>query len=114
MSLSNRRRTTIWLIWMAPSGGAGTRSTVSATDAVQAPVALTSARAVTTGDGRGRSRQPPVSVAIGADAARAGADVGAALGRIDRVSTTRRESSTTQSEYSNAVPNGRFSASPTG
>jgi hypothetical protein len=30
------------------------------------------------------------------------------------VRTTSRESSTTQSEYSNAVPNGRFSALPTG
>ena len=115
MSLSNRRRTTIWLIWVVPSGGAGTRSTVSATDAVQAPVAFTSALAVTIlrwprsittsrqmSVRSARTQRAPVRMSAPRSAA------------STALRTTRRESSTTQSEYSNAVPNGRFSASPTG
>ena len=59
-------------------------------------------------------RQPPDVEPVGTNAARAGADFGAPLRRIDGASITSRELSTTQSEYSNAVPNGRFSALPTG
>ena len=41
-------RTTIWSICTAATFGGGTRSTVSATDEVQAPAALATARAVIT------------------------------------------------------------------
>ena len=55
--------------------------------------------------------QPPGLGPVGTGAARAGADRRRpALAASTAVSTTRRESSTTQSEYSKAVPNGRFSA----
>ena len=91
------------------------RNTVSATDAVQAPVALTSARAVITwrwprsitasrqmSSRSARTQRAPVRISAPRSAA------------STALRTTSRESSTTQSEYSNAVPNGRFSALPTG
>ena len=91
------------------------RSTVSATEAVQAPVALASARAVIT-------RRWPRSITASRQISRRSARTQRAPVRITAprsaastaVSTTSRELSTTQSEYSNAVPNGRFSALPTG
>jgi len=93
----------------------GTRNTVSATEAVQAPVALTSARAETT-------RRWPRSITTSRQTSLRSARTQRAPVRISAprsaastaLSTTRRESSTTQSEYSKAVPNGRFSGLPIG
>ena len=86
MSVSNSRRTTIWLSCIAAARGGGSRRTVSATDAVQAPDALTSARAVIDPTPAAIDhRQPPDLEPVGANAARAGADVGAALGGVDGI-----------------------------
>ncbi len=91
------------------------RKTVSATDAVQAPDALTSARAVTT-------RRWPRSITASRQLSSRSARTQRAPVRMSAprsaastaVRTTSRESSTTQSEYSKARPIGRFSALPTG
>ncbi len=107
----------IWLILTAPSlgRGGGIRSTVSATEAVQAPLALTRARAVIT-------RRWPRSITASRQKSCRSARTQRAPVRMSAprsaassaLAITSRESSTTQSEYSNAVPNGRFSALPTG
>ena len=59
-------------------------------------------------------REPPDVGAVGADAARAGADHGAALGRIDGIGDHQPRIVDHASEYSKAMPNGRFSALPIG
>ena len=78
-------------------------------------MALTSARAVTT---RRRPRSITASRQISSRSARTQrAPVRMSAPRSaasTALAITSRESSTTQSEYSNAVPNGRFSALPSG
>ena len=91
------------------------RRTVSATEAVQAPDALTSDLAVIT---RRRPRSITASRQISSRSARTQrAPVRMAAPRSaasTALAITSRELSTRQSEYSNAVPNGRFSALPIG
>ena len=98
----------IWLIRAVPTRGGSMRNTVSATEAVQAPVALASARAVITW------RWPRSITASRQTSSRSARTQRAPVRITTALATTSRESSTTQSEYSNAVPNGRFSALPTG
>src|SRR5882724_8349937 len=100
---------------MVATFGGGTHNTVSATEAVQAPAALTIALAVITW-------RKPRSFVTSRHSLPRSARVQRAPVRITApraaastaVRTTSLESSTTQSAYSNAVPNGRFSALPTG
>ncbi len=115
LSVSNRRLTIIWLIWTVPTLGRGMRNMVSVVDATQAPVALASALAVMT-------RRWPRSIATSRQVSSRSARTQRAPVRITAprsaastaLATTSRESSTTQSEYSNAMPIGRFSAFPIG
>src|ERR1700732_4225864 len=101
----------IWLILATAARGGGIRRTVSATDEVQAPDVLASDLAVITcrwprsitasrqtTDRSARTQRAPLRIT----APRSAASTALAI--------TSRESSTRQSEYTNAVPNARFSA----